>query len=1088
MSEETEAVGPAPLLGFGTWTQQGPATLVVREAGWAVLVPGTRKEVIEAAWTVLGKVPAAEDLLDTMVEEAGLESADKLTAFLFAVVDGTTATVGVKGKTPLAVYTAEGAQLVAGTDEEPFVLRPVEGLRRIAFGDLPAEEPVGAPRVSSGIARVRGFVQMAVDPADLDETARAALAEQVAKDGRSIEDPEAKKRRAEKPAPAPRPSTGPSSSSPSSSSSAASKLATAGRKSGEMPPSVSRGGSSRAATPEPASDGPNMFDGLFAEAKPAAPAAPSGPATGGAASPTASEGTAPQQAGSTGEAAADGGQDQATAEPPAAASTTTAAPSAVPAAPAPQPATEAVRTERPSEAPSAPKTETPRRRLVSTSLFDRKRRGEKPEGAPSAESAASTVDGPAPAARPESTTSDGPTSATEPTATAAPEPTSTPAPDVSGAAAPQQPDSTAPAEPGSTGQDDTSSPAAEEPSAPADDAGDSGPGAGAPDSAAGAETPVPETSQASGPAAAEQPAVPATPALPAAGSPASAASPVPSASVPTPEPPEEEEFVSSDTQVAPLETESDPDTEADDGAPVTQIAPIDDGESEQDEPEEPMRTPGPRPVAAADPSPTELDNTGAYDDLFGKTVFRRIEDAAVRRAEEEDEGGEASTSDEGSEAQPDPEPMQEEPDTEDSEAPAPPEPASSSAGGDFIDWVPGVGRQAPEIAQTAARRAAEPPRPAPAYPQVHMADRPPAPQPGSPGAPASAGSADYGQVSPGRPDGQLSPNQQFYGQQPHGQHQPSEQHPGQQPYGQQQAQQPPGQQQGRRSPGGQPHGQPMTSGYAGQQVGDPGQAGPTPQHGNAQLDPASAGNRLGYPHAQQPAAPGSPSPRPGQQVGGQFPGAQSPGAGAPPPQGAAPHPVAPFGPPSHSRQPAGGDPRGSGPPATSASPATSAPSASSTGQPTGGAVTLSGLVCPNGHANSPERSACRACGAPLQGTPRTVARPPLGAIELSTGERVVLDRSAIIGRRPRASRVSVNDVPQLITVPSPQQDISRSHLELRLEGWHVVALDLGTTNGTTLYREGADPLRLRSREGVVLHDGDLLDLGDDVRLRMRERA
>ena len=100
----------------------------------------------------------------------------------------------------------------------------------------------------------------------------------------------------------------------------------------------------------------------------------------------------------------------------------------------------------------------------------------------------------------------------------------------------------------------------------------------------------------------------------------------------------------------------------------------------------------------------------------------------------------------------------------------------------------------------------------------------------------------------------------------------------------------------------------------------------------------------------------------------------------------------------------------------------------------------------------------------------------------------MLDRSAIVGRRPRASRVSVHDVPQLVTVPSPQQDISRSHLELRLEGWHVVALDLGTTNGTTLYREGADPLRLRPREGVVLHEGDVLDLGDGVHLRMRERA
>ena len=166
----------------------------------------------------------------------------------------------------------------------------------------------------------------------------------------------------------------------------------------------------------------------------------------------------------------------------------------------------------------------------------------------------------------------------------------------------------------------------------------------------------------------------------------------------------------------------------------------------------------------------------------------------------------------------------------------------------------------------------------------------------------------------------------------------------------------------------------------------------------------------------------------------------------------------------------------------------STPPPAGPGRTPGNAVTLTGLVCANGHANSPERPACRSCGAPLHGPPRTVTRPPLGVVRVSGGDPFVLDRTAIIGRRPRASRVSGNDVPQLITVPSPQQDISRSHLELRLEGWHVVAIDLGTTNGTTLHREGFEPVRLRPREGVVLHDGDLLDLGDDVHLTFGERA
>src|SRR5699024_10708926 len=73
-----------------------------------------------------------------------------------------------------------------------------------------------------------------------------------------------------------------------------------------------------------------------------------------------------------------------------------------------------------------------------------------------------------------------------------------------------------------------------------------------------------------------------------------------------------------------------------------------------------------------------------------------------------------------------------EPDPEPSPAPEAPRTGAPS---EFIDWVPGVGRTAPEIAQAAARRAAAPPTPEPDYPQVQMAERPPAPNTGSRPAP-----------------------------------------------------------------------------------------------------------------------------------------------------------------------------------------------------------------------------------------------------------------------------------------------------------------------------------------------------------------
>lgn len=100
---------------------------------------------------------------------------------------------------------------------------------------------------------------------------------------------------------------------------------------------------------------------------------------------------------------------------------------------------------------------------------------------------------------------------------------------------------------------------------------------------------------------------------------------------------------------------------------------------------------------------------------------------------------------------------------------------------------------------------------------------------------------------------------------------------------------------------------------------------------------------------------------------------------------------------------------------------------------------------------------------------------------VSTGERFTLDRSAVIGRRPRAVR-STGVVPHLVAVPSPDQDISRSHLELRVEGTDVVAVDLDTTNGTLLLRVGADPVRLQPGESTLLVAGDRLDLGDGIGL------
>jgi hypothetical protein len=132
-----------------------------------------------------------------------------------------------------------------------------------------------------------------------------------------------------------------------------------------------------------------------------------------------------------------------------------------------------------------------------------------------------------------------------------------------------------------------------------------------------------------------------------------------------------------------------------------------------------------------------------------------------------------------------------------------------------------------------------------------------------------------------------------------------------------------------------------------------------------------------------------------------------------------------------------------------------------------------------------ELEAMRRLGAAQAAAPALPASA-LGRIVLSTGETHPLDRPVIIGRRPRANRVQADQVPVLITVASPEQDISRNHLEVRLEGRHVLVVDLATTNGSVLHREGTPPLRLGPNEPVLVLSGDIVDIGDGVTVAFEE--
>ncbi|GAB3521667.1 FHA domain-containing protein [Arthrobacter monumenti] len=154
-------------------------------------------------------------------------------------------------------------------------------------------------------------------------------------------------------------------------------------------------------------------------------------------------------------------------------------------------------------------------------------------------------------------------------------------------------------------------------------------------------------------------------------------------------------------------------------------------------------------------------------------------------------------------------------------------------------------------------------------------------------------------------------------------------------------------------------------------------------------------------------------------------------------------------------------------------------------RPATGPVVL-GRMCPQEHANPPTNSHCCICGSPISSEPGQMRRPSLGRMRISTGEVIELDRSVIVGRQPSASRVAGNGMPRLVQVKSADGDISRSHLEVQLEGWHVMLRDLHSTNGTFLTRPGQSPRRLVPGEQTMLLDGDTVEIGDEVSIQFED--
>jgi hypothetical protein len=139
------------------------------------------------------------------------------------------------------------------------------------------------------------------------------------------------------------------------------------------------------------------------------------------------------------------------------------------------------------------------------------------------------------------------------------------------------------------------------------------------------------------------------------------------------------------------------------------------------------------------------------------------------------------------------------------------------------------------------------------------------------------------------------------------------------------------------------------------------------------------------------------------------------------------------------------------------------------------------VICPYGHLSSEAATGCRICGSaiPPQG-PRMVPRPVLAVLRGSDGTTTAVDRAVLVGRAPSDERSNAR-APRLMTVPSPGQDISRSHAEVAPDGWQIQVTDLHSTNGTVIVGPGGrERIELPPGQPVHVELGSVMELGDGV--------
>lgn len=99
-------------------------------------------------------------------------------------------------------------------------------------------------------------------------------------------------------------------------------------------------------------------------------------------------------------------------------------------------------------------------------------------------------------------------------------------------------------------------------------------------------------------------------------------------------------------------------------------------------------------------------------------------------------------------------------------------------------------------------------------------------------------------------------------------------------------------------------------------------------------------------------------------------------------------------------------------------------------------------------------------------------------LRLDDGTLVPLDQPVYLGRKPSVPRIHPGGIPLLVTLDSPQREVSATHLVLSTVGGAIVARDLRSSNGSIVRVPGSVAHTLLGGESAVVTPGTVIELGD----------